>query len=280
MRAYLDESGIHEGAEICAISGYFGDQTAWENLEAKWGDILREFGVPEFHANIFWARRDKGGDRVKPYAGWDDPKADLFLDRLLATIKDCSIYPVGAAVVGKEWGILSSNERRYLTGGEVRKGKIKGGCPSKSYFLPFLQAVQRVARYCGNDEKVDFFFGLNTTFGGYALNYYKDIINRSYDWGLCLSAIAFPRSVCTKPLQPSDLLSYQVYQYVLRRLTDWDYEVESCPTLAAALTRVKSSDDDFKLYDKMSLDAALQPLRKGYPELCRAFEVPSCATNQ
>lgn len=180
MRAYLDESGIHKGADVCAIAGYFGDQCAWEKLEGEWRAILKEFVVPEFHAKCFWHRDDKG-KRIKPYAGWSDQKANEFLGKLLKVITDCSIYPVGAAVIGREWKELPVNERRYLTGGEIRNGKFKtAGSPSKSYFLPFLQAVQRIARYCDEDEKAYCFFGLDKTFRGYALNYYRDIIGRRY----------------------------------------------------------------------------------------------------
>jgi hypothetical protein len=268
IRAYFDESGIHANAEICGIAGFFGNEGSWKNLESKWETVLREFEVCEFHAERFWSR-DESGRRVKPYAGWSDPKADKFLERLLQAIKRCRIYPIGAAVVGKEWEALSRGERIYLTGGEVRNGKFRtAGSPSKKYFLPFLQVVQRVARYCKNDERACFFFGLDRTFSGYALNYYRDIIGRKWDWTAHLGDIAFPRSGCTKPLQAADLLAYEVYQYAIRRLSDWGYSLDSCPRLASALTRVKCADDDFKLYDKPSLDAALGPLRKQYPQLC------------
>jgi len=268
MRAYLDESGIHKGADICAIAGYFGDQCAWEKFETEWGSILGDFEVPEFHAKCFWPRDDKG-KRVEPYAGWSDQKATEFLDKLLKAITDCCIYPVGAAVVGKEWKGLSVDERRYLTGGEIRNGRFKTtGSPSKSYFLPFLQVVQRIARYCEEGEKVCCFFGLDRTFSGYALNYYRDIIKRKWDWASHLGDIGFPLGIDTTPLQAADLLSYEVYQYAIERLSHWDHSIQSNPVLASALSLVKSPDDDFKLYDKRSLDAVLKDFRKQYPELC------------
>jgi len=268
LRAYLDESGIHEGAEICSIAGYFGKRRAWEKLETRWVSILKEFKVPEFHANCFWSRDDKG-QRVKPYVGWSDLRAEDFLNKLLRTIKDSRIYPVGSAVIGKEWAGLTIAERRYLTGAEMRSGKFKTtGSPGKSYFLPFLQAVQRVARYCKGNERAYFFFGLDRTFSGYALNYYQDLVKLKYDWTSHLGDIGFPRAIDTAPLQAADLLSYKVYQYALERLENWNYSIESCPELASALARVRNPDDDFKLYDKRSLDAALQDFRQQYPELC------------
>jgi hypothetical protein len=39
--AYLDESGIHEGAEVCVIAGYFGGKGQWreirQGMEARVG---------------------------------------------------------------------------------------------------------------------------------------------------------------------------------------------------------------------------------------------------
>ncbi len=268
MRVYLDESGIHDGADICAIAGYFGDQLAWEEFEGEWRSTLKEFGVPEFHAKCFWAR-DKKGQRVSPYTELDDARASMFINRLLGTIKDCRIYPVGAAVVGNEWRSLSENERRYLTGAEIKNRKFgTSGAPSKSYFLPFLQAVQRVARYCRNNEKAHFFFGLDRTFSDYACSCYQDILRLGTGWSSSLGPIQFPRSIDVTPLQASDLLAYQIYKYAIKRLSHWDHTTESHPELESALTRLKDPDNDFKLFDKRSLNAALEQFRKQYPDLC------------
>src|SRR5271165_431549 len=52
LDAYLDESGIHDGAAICAIAGYFGGRGQWRKFESDWKCLLHNFGVPmgKFHA--------------------------------------------------------------------------------------------------------------------------------------------------------------------------------------------------------------------------------------
>jgi hypothetical protein len=52
LHAYLDESGIHDGAAVCVIAGYFGGSGQWRNVEADWRDMLADFNIPmeEFHA--------------------------------------------------------------------------------------------------------------------------------------------------------------------------------------------------------------------------------------
>jgi hypothetical protein len=55
LQAYLDESGIHEGASIFAIAGYFGGPGQWRKFEILWQETLTKFGIPldGFHGNHF-----------------------------------------------------------------------------------------------------------------------------------------------------------------------------------------------------------------------------------
>ena len=50
--AYLDESGIHAGATVCVIAGYFGGPGQMRKLERSWSRALREFSfeMADFHA--------------------------------------------------------------------------------------------------------------------------------------------------------------------------------------------------------------------------------------
>jgi hypothetical protein len=38
--AYLDESGIHDGAEVCLIAGYFGGRVQWRKFSKAAGILL------------------------------------------------------------------------------------------------------------------------------------------------------------------------------------------------------------------------------------------------
>ena len=177
MNVHLDESGIHDGAKVCALAGYCGHENSWRGFEKRWLAVLHEFEVPEYHARRFFAR-DNHGERVGVYAGWDDRKARRFYDHLLRVIVRCRIFPVAGVVVDQEWKSLNYNERRYLTGGQLKNGKfITSGAPSKQYFLPFLQVVSCVGNYCLEGERANFFFGLDRTFSGYALKYYTSAHN-------------------------------------------------------------------------------------------------------
>jgi hypothetical protein len=52
LEAYLDESGIHDGAKVCMVAGYFGGRSQLRKLERKWKSVLEDFAFPmkDFHA--------------------------------------------------------------------------------------------------------------------------------------------------------------------------------------------------------------------------------------
>jgi len=68
IEGYFDESGIHDGAPVCLVGGFYGTQAAWRRFETQWNHILSHY--PELvgigHAKAFFAR-DKG-KRVGEYA--------------------------------------------------------------------------------------------------------------------------------------------------------------------------------------------------------------------
>src|SRR5260370_17871616 len=89
LQAYLDESGIHDGAEACIVAGYFGKKGPWRRLDSGWRTTLRKFGVPlhEFHAKALMRREDF-------FKGWRHEKHAEFLKALGETVAGCLIHPV------------------------------------------------------------------------------------------------------------------------------------------------------------------------------------------
>jgi hypothetical protein len=147
LHAYLDESGIHSGAEVCVIAGYFAGRGKWKKFESDWRSLLADFRVPmeKFHSKDLFpkpkgffhpAESDWGGD-------WES-----FLDGIAEVVsRHEKIHPISAAIFVEHFNSFSLEERRYLTGGTFRKGKVaSSGCPSKPYFVPFQQVVVTVSQ--------------------------------------------------------------------------------------------------------------------------------------
>jgi hypothetical protein len=100
----MDESGIHDGAHVCVIAGYWGTVKKWKKFENRWKTILRDANEPtlvEFHSTEFWHKDDS---RKGVFAKWSNQKADRFIDDLArfrgfswTTLLDCAFYtpPIG-----------------------------------------------------------------------------------------------------------------------------------------------------------------------------------------
>src|SRR5580698_4734839 len=112
LDAYLDESGIHDKAEVCVIAGYFGGPGQWRKFEAAWRALLVSFSVPmnKFHAKDIYP---------KPcgfFHGWSAARHFEFLSAIAATIAaHKKIHPVGFGILVRDFFSYSENVRRFFT---------------------------------------------------------------------------------------------------------------------------------------------------------------------
>jgi hypothetical protein len=216
LEGYLDESGIHDGAPVCVVAGYFGGPGQWKKFDVLWRRVLNEFDVPDFHAKDFWHRTPEGG-RKKPYVGWTDRDDERFLADLTKAIQKYKIHPFSPAIYPDDFNRFSLNERRYLTGAQLRNGRFQtSGCPTQPYFVPFQNAVLTVASYATAGSLAHFYLGLGRNLSGYAevffdqIKAHPDMPHRDK-----MGIISFPPASETPHIQAADLLSYLTYQYVI-----------------------------------------------------------------
>jgi hypothetical protein len=180
MLAYSDESGSEPDQKFCLIAGFASRPDIWQSLEAEWAKVLKDHDVPEFKSTRYFAR-DSLGNRVGEYAGWSDERATEYRDRLLGIISTHVLLPVGAAVEHRAFGALTIGERRFLTGGRLRKDKPhkwkRTGAPSKPYMFAMLAAVGSVVQELRDygSVRVNFFFDENTVIRDNAIKTYHDL---------------------------------------------------------------------------------------------------------
>jgi hypothetical protein len=224
LEAYMDESGIHEGAHVCAIAGYYGGEQQWRRFEPRWKAIIKDADTPglkEFHAHDFWGRTPDG-KRVAPYQDWTDEKADEFLADLLTCITEYRLFPMVATLQVSEWNKLNKSERMFLTGARYKKSTRKWitfGAPNKTYFLPFQFCVSYPAEACKEHLKVHYAFDLNKQFKTYALELFE--LMKKDPMAACrdrMGELSFPTSEEAPGLQAADLLAYQTYQLMKTRM--------------------------------------------------------------
>jgi hypothetical protein len=241
-QAYLDESGIHDGAEACIVAGFFGKKGPWRRLDVGWRNTLRRFSVPlhKFHANPVI-------HRTGFFKGWSSDQHEDFLRALGETVAGCHIHPVCYGVFVEDFFRFSLEERRFLTGGTWdgnRKRFLSTGCPSKPYFVAFNECLKVVTSYTPMCERANFFFGTDRPVAGYARSLFVDLKEKPTIVSTeRFGTIGFPLASETPRLQVADLFSYLSYQHMLDRKADGKWNSQPRGVLLALLRNRKSPYD-------------------------------------
>jgi hypothetical protein len=256
--AYLDESGIHDGAAVCVIAGFFGGRGQWRKFEALWRKTLSEFGVPlkEFHAKDVIKRRGH-------FDGWPDDRHSFFMRKLSMAITTFKIHPVSVGVVVADFQACSHPQRRFLTGARLDKGKlVMSGAPNKPYFCPFQECIIKVLDYTPVGGKAHFFFGLDRTFYEYATVFMKGLQDDGYtEQHQRIGTSAYPLAKETPELQAADFFAYLTYLDMLDRLKNDAWQQRPPDLLGSLLIRARSHDD-FQYYEK---SAIAEIFKRTYP---------------
>lgn len=204
---YLDESGVHENAEVCVIAGYFGGIGQWRKLEKLWNRALRKFDIPreEFHAQEIVRHRNS-----------------LPLQLALAeAVARCRIYPVAQGLFVRDFYKFSLAERRFPTGAILTpEGCLRdSGSPNRPYFAPFQPLIKRVLSYSPPKGRTHFFFGLDRPFSKYATGLYSTLSGwPHHPYHEHFGDISFPLAKDTPALQAADLLVHLTYLHMLDRM--------------------------------------------------------------
>jgi hypothetical protein len=258
IEAYIDESGIHGDATVCVVAGYFGRRSHWNYFGSAWRKVLHRFNfqLADFHAK----------DQVK------QEKHRPMLLELAKTISKYQIYPVSMILAVEDFKSFSTEERRWLTGGSFREGKVVStGAPSKPYFVPFQLLLQRITDYAKAGSKAHFFCGLDRKFSEYARALFAKIKTDPHrpdtEWPSKsrLGEIAFPMASETPELQAADLFAHCTYLHMLERMkqkkTLRDSSLKPAGMLALCLKNSRSQRDNACM-DKSCIIATFEKARQ------------------
>jgi len=260
----MDESGIHDGAHVCVIAGFWGGANRWKEFAPRWTKIIENADEPalkEFHSSNFW---NASGQRRGVFARWSDSKAEQFVSELIACIADLDLYPMSASLKISAWRKLNKEERMFLTGGKMNlptREWASRSAPNKTYYLPFQFAVVYPAMACKEHLRVNYFFDLNKQFRNHATELFE--LMKKDENLTCRSRIgklSLLTSEESPGLQAADLLAYQSYRYGKIRINSSQPVKGTIPPILKELLRNARSIEDFPFFDEDGLNVALQNL--------------------
>jgi hypothetical protein len=193
IQAYMDETGIHDGAPITAVAGYLASEEMWRKFSEEWTAVLREFGVRVFHATDY--ENFKGG-----FKGWTLEKKVRFAECLFPILPANTWIGLGYAVVNQDY-------EDALQGHERLKAML-----SSPYMLCFQGIIERLARpFQGNPtrDRLAFFFE-NNDFEREAFLCWDWLKRQTF--GEKLVSITFGSKNDFVPCQAADALAYETYK--------------------------------------------------------------------
>lgn len=260
LKAYLDESGTHEGASALSLAGFVAGARQWVQLDRSWRAELRREGLEEFHATEFF----KDG-----FNGWGRRKRVEFLDRLTKPVLRLKMHAIGGVVPMASYRRLPEEARRYLTGGAKNRGRGKwvgSGRPSAAYFVVFPFALAKAASYANPGVKVHFYLDRHDQYEGYARDWFSELQELDKEFGDALEDVTFVDSKKHPGIQLADLLAHLLYQMRGRESLD--------PLQELCIKRLRvRSGENLILFD----DYSLKKLLSGLPEAVRATVLSSFA---
>jgi len=226
-----DESGIHDGASICVLSGYIGSLKQWCWFEDAWDEVLDKYDVLDFHSKEFFAviegkrvghyyRRSKRNERLN-YSDWSDEQTAKFLDELLDIIDSRNVSPVGASVEVPAFWALSYGERRFVTGGHFHGEKfITSGAPTKPYFLMFDHCLVDSANKTKEGKRIVFVFDQQKQYESRAIEQFGESV-RLLDKPMAekFGGVMFQPRIDAPGLQAADLYTHCWHRYQTDRKT-------------------------------------------------------------
>ena len=236
IEAHFDESGIHQGAKVCVIAGYFGHSAQWRSFNKKWLRVLECFKFPleDFHATDLIEKRDH----------------QPMLKALARSIAQSEIYPVSSGIIVDDFLSFTEDQRRFFTGATIMPSrKIKhSGSPNTPYFVPFQRALENITSYTKPGRTANCSFGLGRPMEKYATLFFKQIKERGWTnmgWTTRnrLGVPFFPLAKNTPQLQAADFLALLTYRHMTERHAANDWSVLPTGLLPTCLRKLRSVHD-------------------------------------
>ncbi|HEY3967391.1 MAG TPA: DUF3800 domain-containing protein [Planctomycetaceae bacterium] len=206
LTAYVDESGIHGGSEVCAIAGFVGRSEEWEVLSRKWRQVCEKWGVPGeqgFHMADFENRRP-------PYDRWSETHGRELLRELLQVVKGREVRGFGSGVLMSDFNRLCADDRSVLTHSH----------PDRPYFLCLQHCLVEAAHFADglpDTELVAFVFDRQDEYHKELTQIYDEFRGIA-DWPLhrrLAGVVATANRRETPALQAADLAAYECYKGML-----------------------------------------------------------------
>jgi hypothetical protein len=207
MKAYFDESGKHEQAEVLTMAGIVASKTSWKTLQNRWMKALHHLnlGAP-FHASDCASAR-KNQKKKSQFDGMPQERREEIQTALIDTMKGLDIQCAVSSLLRKDYTKSIAAELRPTEG------------MRNPWYLAFEMAIGEMmarTRGSGNSHTLTFVFDRQDEFSKTAQKLYDEILTQTPRPSYCdrMGTLAFSPKDQVAPLQAIDLIVYETNLYV------------------------------------------------------------------
>ncbi len=200
VTGYFDTSGKHPESNGLAVGGFFARGDEWGAFEYEWETALKEWGVDAFHMSAFESRRS-------PF-DWSDEQRRERLGRLLRIINGHVLASVGVVIPYETYD-------RYLS----ERAEMQSGGPLSIAGMVVLDQAARLIEPLVPDAELAYVYEQGEEGKGQFLKVFDDnyrIPSQRAKWHLL--SIRFEDKRRFLPLQAADILAYELYRDIPRKL--------------------------------------------------------------
>lgn len=189
LKTFMDETGIHEDAEMVAVGCYIAKPKTWRDWTRAWNLAKRPIKV--FHATDC-------ANFQGEFQGWDKERRDPFVAKLLPIIAD---HDMAGLVIGVQLKDLAAALKDYPELLEMF------GTPYTACFQWAISTIMELATQHGKGQRMAFVHEVND-FKGEATSAF-DYVSENLNPLKIRMGFAFGSKEDYPPLQAADVLAYE-----------------------------------------------------------------------
>jgi hypothetical protein len=194
LKAFMDETGIHEGSPIVAVSAYVAESATWRRWRRKW-DAAK---APTKIIHAADCANYKG-----EFKGWTRERRDTFVAKLLP------ILPAHR-LVGMVFAIQMEDLKEALKGSEELLELL--GNPYTCCFQWALMSIMVLAAHHGAGKRIKFIHEIND-YKGEAIKTFE-YVNEHHNPQHIAVTLAFGTKADNSQLQAADVLAYEAAKFL------------------------------------------------------------------
>jgi len=205
LTIYCDDSGTDEKNRSAVVAGYVSNLAQWELFAKEWNKALKDFGVKQMHrADLENFKGEFTEDRE-----WNPTRRTVFLQRLQPIIRHRMKFPVGTAVIRKDYEEVIPEAVRNKFGG------VYGWCAHTLLVKLFIWCTRPSRLHA---EPIQWVFEAGTIGQGQVDQMFRELSHvESTNWRI--KGWSF-QGKDVVPLQAADVLAYELFKLVENQILD------------------------------------------------------------